>query len=66
MAWHSWASRNAAPEGINYDNYAEAKLNADAAQDEVEEGEMPLAGSPQLTEEEKIQIYTWATCDTPQ
>jgi len=60
------AARNAAPEGINYDNFADARANAQTAMHEVYEGEMPLAGSPDLTEAEKTQIYTWASCDTPQ
>ncbi len=60
------SARRAAPEGVNYDNYADAKANADDAKHEVEEGDMPLAGNPQLTEEEKTQIYTWASCETPQ
>ena len=60
------AARNAAPADINYDNYADAKNHAQIAMSEVEEGAMPLAGSPQLTDAEKTQIYTWATCDTPQ
>lgn len=60
------AARNAAPPAINYDDYASARTNAQTAMHEVFEGEMPLAGSPQLTEDEKTQIYNWASCDTPQ
>jgi uncharacterized membrane protein len=60
------AARNAAPEGINYDNFGDARNNAELAMHEVFEGEMPLPGSPQLTEQEKQQIYNWASCGTPQ
>ena len=60
------AARNAAPEGINYDNFADARTNAADAMHEVAEGEMPLPGSPQLTDAEKDQIYAWASCGTPQ
>ncbi len=60
------AARNAAPEGINYDNFTDARVNANAAMSEVEEGAMPLPGNPKLSDDEKTQIYTWASCETPQ
>jgi len=59
-------TRRGAPTGINYDNYADAKVNADRAMQEVYAGDMPLPGNPALTDEEKTQIYTWASCETPQ
>jgi uncharacterized membrane protein len=60
------AARAGAPDGINYDNYADARTHAQKGMEEVYEGEMPLPGSPQLSEAEKQQIYNWASCDTPQ
>ncbi len=59
-------ARRGAPMDVNYDTYAGAKAKAQLAMDEVYAGEMPLPGNPELTEEEKTQIYTWASCDTPQ
>lgn len=59
-------ARRGAPAGINYDNYADARTHAQLAMDQVYAGEMPLPGNPELTEEEKTQIYTWASCETPQ
>jgi len=59
-------ARRGAPAGINYDNYADARTHAQQAMDQVYAGEMPLPGNPELTEEEKTQIYTWASCETPQ
>ena len=59
-------ARRGAPADINYDKYADARAKAQIAMDEVYAGSMPLPGSPALTDEEKTQIYTWASCDTPQ
>ena len=59
------AARQAAPVGINFDNFADARTHAQKAMSEVYEGEMPLPGQPELTEGEKTQIYNWASCDTP-
>jgi uncharacterized membrane protein len=58
-------SRAGAPPGIDFDTYAAAKANAQTAMDEVFHGDMPLPGSPALSEDEKNQIYNWASCDTP-
>lgn len=57
-------ARAGAPVGINYNTYADAKLNAPKGMDEVYEGAMPPGGG--MTEAEKTQIYNWASCDTPQ
>lgn len=59
------SARMPGTEGINFDDYASAKANAQKAMDEVYEGGMPLPGSPALSEDEKTQIYNWASCDTP-
>lgn len=60
------SARNAAPVGIDFDVIASARANADTAMAEVYEGAMPLAGFPALTDDEKNQIYNWASCDTPE
>jgi uncharacterized membrane protein len=62
----SGASRAGAPPGVDFDNYDAALADADEALSEVEDGEMPPSGSPQLSAAEKDQILHWASCDTPQ
>jgi uncharacterized membrane protein len=59
-------ARQSAPVGIDFNIYSSARTNAETAQHEVFEGEMPPAASAQLTAEEKDQIYNWASCDTPE
>jgi uncharacterized membrane protein len=58
--------RSDAPQGINYDNYTDAKTYASSALDELEEGAMPPAGSPALTPAELEALKLWASCGTPQ
>jgi uncharacterized membrane protein len=59
------AARAGAPVGIDFDKVESARTHAATAQDEVYKGDMPLPGSPALTEAEKQQIYNWSSCDTP-
>lgn len=59
------AARAGATVGIDFDKVETARMHAAKAMDEVYEGAMPLAGSPALTEDEKQQIYNWASCETP-
>ncbi|MDC0674658.1 hypothetical protein [Nannocystis radixulma] len=59
-------SRANAPEGIDFNTYADAKAEAALAMHEVYEGAMPPAGLPALTEDEEQQLYRWASCGTPE
>ena len=59
----SGAGRLGAPAAINFDSEAEAKPYASAAQRVVSGGIMPPRSSGvSLTEAEKQQLYTWASC----
>ncbi len=57
-------ARNGATPGIDFDNYTDAKRNAQQAMDSVFAGRMPLGGS--LSDPDKNSIYAWASCDTPE
>jgi uncharacterized membrane protein len=56
-------SRAGATVGVDFDTYEAAKASAQTAMDEVVAGRMPIGTS--LSEDEKQQIYNWASCDTP-
>jgi uncharacterized membrane protein len=58
--------RQGAPEGINFDNYADAVAHADKALDEVDEGAMPIPDASIVTEEEKQSLAAWVECGTPE
>jgi uncharacterized membrane protein len=60
------AQRTAAPTNVNYDTYAAAKDQAEDGAHQVKIGQMPFAGSPALTEQEKADFLKWAACGTPQ
>lgn len=59
------AARMAAPAGYNYDTYEAAKAEAEEAMEQVYSGEMPRPPAPDLTADEKDQLYRWASCGTP-
>ncbi|MFO0549347.1 MAG: hypothetical protein U0271_13225 [Polyangiaceae bacterium] len=58
-------SRQSAPLEYNYDSYDEAKKFPDQLVEQVEDDEMPPAGSTALTASEKTDMLTWAQCGTP-
>lgn len=62
----SGAARQSAPGDVNFDTYAAAKASASSAAGEVNGGEMPPAGHPQPTADQKTALYAWAACGTPQ
>lgn len=57
-------ARVLAPESINFDTYAAAKAEAKQSVIEVNEGAMPPAGLPTLSDAEKQALYKWALCGT--
>lgn len=57
------AARGSAPTGIDFDTVDTARKWAQAAMNEVYAGSMPLGAT--MSEDEKTQIYNWASCDTP-
>jgi len=59
------AQRTAAPVNVDYDTYAAAKAQAEDGAHQVEIGQMPFAGSPALTTQEKADFLKWAACGTP-
>ena len=61
----SGAARNDAPSDVNYDTYAAAMADAEAAVEEVAEGKMPPEGYS-ISEEQKQALYRWGLCGTPQ
>jgi uncharacterized membrane protein len=58
-------SRNAAPLGTDYDTYDLAKTQAADIVEQLENGEMPPADEPALTDQEYDDLLTWASCGTP-
>ena len=58
--------RTAAPVDRDYHTYAAAKAQAEDGAHQVEIGQMPFAGSPKLTDQEKTDFLKWAACGTPQ
>jgi uncharacterized membrane protein len=62
----SGAARMNAPVGSNFDSFEGAKAKAGLAASRVNLGQMPPAGSPRPTEEQKADLIAWATCGTPQ
>lgn len=59
----SGASRADAPDDVNFDTEAKARMNAEHAAEEVNEGEMPPASANiTVTEAEKEALYKWALC----
>lgn len=61
----SGTARQAAPEGVDFDTAEAAAAHAESAKARVEDGTMPPAGLPQLTDEEEQQIIRWASCGSP-
>ncbi len=61
----SGAARNDAPNDINYDTAAVAKVDAESAVSQVFGGSMPPAGYS-VTEEQKQMLYKWGLCGTPE
>jgi uncharacterized membrane protein len=61
----SGAARQDAPGDVNYDTYAAAKAHATQAAAQVNAGQMPPGGAPQMTEAQKTALYQWALCGTP-
>lgn len=53
------------PTGLNYDNYSDAVVHAEAGAHVVSEGEMPPAGA-MVPQDIKDEFYLWALCGTPQ
>lgn len=60
------AARHDAEMGYDFDTYAGATDHATKIVEEVYEGKMPPADEPQLTEDEKQQLYAWGLCGTPE
>ena len=60
----SGGARQNAPQGIDYDTYQAAVNNAAQGVSAVMAGVMPLRGS--VTQQQKLDFYTWAACDEPQ
>ncbi len=60
--------RQFAPMSVNFDNYADASMQADRAMSRVDAGTMPPANSdgPELTQEAADAIILWASCGTPE
>lgn len=56
-------SRSGATFGIDFDTYKDARANAQPAMDAVADGSMPVGA--ELTDDERQQLYTWASCDAP-
>lgn len=59
-------ARMDAPVDVNFDTYAAAKTHGEHGADEVNEGAMPPAGQPDLTAQEKDDLYRWVQCGTPE
>ncbi len=60
----SGADRAGAPEGVDYDNHADAMRNAESGAREVFAGRMPVGST--LGAGDKEEFYLWALCGTPQ
>lgn len=57
-------SGSSAPEGVRYDNYADAAADALRGAAEIADGEMPPGGG--MSEADKQAFYAWARCGTPE
>ena len=57
--------RQSAPEGFDYDSHELASNHPTEIIEQVEDDEMPPAGSPTLTAQEKADLLKWAECGTP-
>lgn len=61
----SGTARMMAPAGTNFDTYAAAMSKAAVAATRVNAGQMPPAGKPQPSAEQKAALLAWASCGTP-
>jgi hypothetical protein len=61
----SGLARNGAPSDVNVDVYESAVMNADLIVREISKGAMPPSGYS-ISEAQKLQVYQWALCGTPQ
>ena len=60
------AMRNAAPVGVDYDNYDDAVANAERGVVRVFANTMPPGGAGFIPEADREAFYNWALCGTPQ
>jgi len=60
----SGTNRNGATAGVNFDSYADAKVNATAANQKIQAGIMPPSGS--LGAADKALFQAWVALQTPE
>ena len=58
-------ARHNAPSGVNFDSVVAATASAAKAAAAVNGGLMPPANEAQPTEDQKLALYAWALCGTP-